>query len=101
MESRAPLALAAVGLAALALVPAASARGLQLFHDSFSATYRSPGGADPTGTNVTLRLRVTGGKTKSVTLRLVAGNPATDTSRQSDVRMTRHRRARCKATPSA
>jgi glycosidase len=72
------------------LVPSTSAaRGLQLFHDTFSTTYRSPGGAVPTGTNVTLRLRVTGRKAKSVTLKVVAGNPATDTSRQSTVRMTR------------
>jgi glycosidase len=66
MGSRAFLAAAA---ASLALAPAAEAQ-LRPFHDTFSAAYRSPGGAVGTGTPVTLRLRVTGGKPKGVTLRV-------------------------------
>ena len=69
MGSRALLAAAA---ATLALAPAAAAQ-VRPFHDTFSAAYRSPGGAVATGTPVTLRLRVTGGKPKSVTLRVEAG----------------------------
>src|SRR5688572_20144738 len=68
MGSRALLAAAA---ASLALAPAAEAQ-LRPFHDTFSAAYRSPGGAVGTGTPVTLRLRVTGGKPKGVTLRVEA-----------------------------
>jgi glycosidase len=64
---------------AAAFAPTAGA-GLTLLHDSFSPSYRSPGGAVPTGTSVRLRLRVTGARPKSVVLRVEAGNPATDTS---------------------
>jgi glycosidase len=75
-----------VGVCALALVPAAQAT---LFHDSFSATYRSPGGAVPTGTTVRLRLRVTGERPKAVTLRVEVGDPATDTSTLRTLRLKR------------
>jgi glycosidase len=71
MGSRAPLAVAALALAALAFAPSAGAQ-VRLLHDSFSTAYRSPGGAVATGTRVTLRLRVTGGKPKGVTLRVEA-----------------------------
>jgi glycosidase len=55
---------------AIALVAPASAQaaGVKLFHDTFSGTYRSPFGAVPAGSKVTLRLRVTGAKPRSVTL---------------------------------
>jgi glycosidase len=64
-------ALLAAAVAALAFAPAAEAQ-LRAFHDSFNPAYRSPGGAVATGTPVTLRLRVTGGKPKGVTLRVEA-----------------------------
>jgi glycosidase len=55
---------------ALAIFFAASApahaAGVKLFHDTFDAKYRSPFGAVPTGSKVTLRLRVTGGRPLSV-----------------------------------
>jgi cyclomaltodextrinase len=41
---------------------------VRLFHDTFNAQYRSPFGAVPAGSKVILRLRVTGGKPKSVSL---------------------------------
>src|SRR5712691_7037313 len=82
-------AAAALVLAALALAPTAEARGIRLFHDSFSTAYRSPGGAVPTGTRVTLRLQITGGKAGAVTLRIEAGDPAAGTSKLSNLRMTR------------
>jgi glycosidase len=60
-----------VALAIALVVPAsAHAAGVKLFHDTFNAAYRSPFGAVPAGTRVTLRLRVTGGKPRSVTLHL-------------------------------
>jgi glycosidase len=68
-----------VGVCALALVGTAQAAYL---HDSFSATYRSPGGAVATGTSVTLRLRVTGVRAKSVTLRV-------ETTRVANLKMRR------------
>lgn len=52
---------------ALFFASAASAQAApKLFHDSFSATYRSPFGAVTTGTRVTLKLRVTGARPTSV-----------------------------------
>jgi len=53
------------------------------FHDTFDPSYRSPGGAVATGTRVRLRLRVTGAKARSVTLRVDRGDPATDTQARS------------------
>ena len=50
----------------VAAVPANAA--VRLFHDTFDAQYRSPFGAVPAGSKVTLRLRVTGAKPKSVSL---------------------------------
>jgi len=75
-------------LVAFALPTAANAAGGRLFHDSFSNTYRSPGGAVATGTSVTLRLRVTG-KARTAALKLVVADPATDTSKQVTRSMTR------------
>src|SRR5919108_1109157 len=75
-------------LLAAALIPAAltvaatAGAQLRVLHDAFSAAYRSPGGAAPTGSRVSLRLRVTGAKPTSVTLRVEAG-------RVSNLRMTR------------
>jgi glycosidase len=66
-----------VGVCALAFAPAANAT---LFHDSFSATYRSPTGAVPTASNVRLRVRVTGERVKAAVLRLEVGDPVTETS---------------------
>ena len=54
-------------LAAAAPAHAASAK---LFHDSFDARYRTPFGAVPAGSKVTLRLRVTGAKPKSVAVKV-------------------------------
>ena len=51
---------------ALAAPASAQAAGVKLFHDTFSAAYRSPFGAVPAGSRVTLRLRVTRGKPRSV-----------------------------------
>jgi glycosidase len=70
MGSRALLAAAAAA-ASLALAPTADGQ-VRLLHDTFSAAYRSPGGAVATGTPVTLRLRVTGGRPKAVTVRIEA-----------------------------
>jgi glycosidase len=75
-----------VGVCALALAPGANAT---LFHDSFSATYRSPGSAVPTRTSVQLRLRVTGERIKTVSLRLEVGDPATETSTVRMLKLTR------------
>ena len=59
----------AVLVAAVALVTAAPANAaIRLFHDTFNAQYRSPFGAVPAGSKVTLRLRVTGAKPTSVTV---------------------------------
>ena len=54
------LVVAALGAAALA-APAQAATP-KIFHDSFSSAYRSPGGAVPTGSRVTLRVRGVGAK---------------------------------------
>jgi glycosidase len=58
--------------AAAGLVPAtpAAAATAKLFHDSFDAKYRTPFGAVPAGSKVTLRLRVTGARPRSVALHL-------------------------------
>jgi glycosidase len=68
MGSRLALAFAA----ALFLAPAAPAAAAtpKLFHDSFDARYRTPFGAVPAGSKLTLRLRVTGAKPRSVALHL-------------------------------
>jgi len=76
-----------VGVCALALAPGANAA---LFHDSFSAAYRSPGGAVPAGTAVRLRLRVTGERVRGVQLRAEVGDPVTETS---TVRLLKLKRA--------
>ena len=66
-----------VGVCALALAGTAQAAFL---HDSFSPVYRSPGGAVPAGTKVRLRLRVTGERVKTAALRVVVGDPVTETA---------------------
>jgi glycosidase len=53
---------------ALAAPASAQASGVKLFHDTFDTAYRSPFGAVPAGSKVALRLRVTGGKPRSVTV---------------------------------
>jgi len=78
----------ALTVASLAFAPSGGA-ALRLAHDSFSTAYRSPTGAVAAGTRVTLRLRVTGARPTSVTLRVEASNPVTETSTLSSVRMTR------------
>jgi glycosidase len=70
-------------LAGYVLPAPAEAANARLFHDTFDARYRSPGGAVATGESVRLRLRVTGAKAKSVTLRVDRGDPATDTQLRS------------------
>src|SRR5437588_136060 len=54
----------AVIAALFAATPANAA--IRLLHDTFDSRYRSPFGAVPAGSKVTLRLRVTGAKPKSV-----------------------------------
>jgi glycosidase len=88
MGSRKALAVATLGLAALALAPTAAAK-VTLLHDSFSTAYRAPGGAVPTGSTVMLRLRVAGGKPSGVTLRVEASDPVTETSKLSDLKLRR------------
>src|SRR5438552_2782247 len=74
MGSRGRLILVGLALAAIAPGPAAAApRKLRLLHDTFSTAYRNPSGAVRTGSTVTLRLRVTGGKPKGITL-VVSGS---------------------------
>jgi len=56
---------------ALFLATAAPAHGaIKLLHNSFDTAYRAPFGAVAAGTRVTLKLRVTGAKPKSVALHL-------------------------------
>jgi glycosidase len=64
------LVLALVAALFLALPAPAAAAAPTLFHDSFDARYRTPFGAVPAGSKVTLRLRVTGAKPQSVALHL-------------------------------
>lgn len=78
-----------LALGACAVPAAAQAAGPRLFHDSFDARYRNPGGAVPTGTSVRLRLRVTGAKAQSVTLRVDRADPASDTQTRTSYRMRR------------
>jgi len=76
MGSRLILALVAAGAAVLAAAPTAGAAApLRLFHDTFSTAYRSPSGAVAAGSRVTLRLRVTGGSVRGVTLHVEGGDP--------------------------
>ena len=86
MRTRVAITLA---LAVLAAAPAAGAARLRLLHDTFNSLYRSPFGAVPTGTKVTLRLRATGAKVRAVTLVAVRTDPATSASSPSSVRMRR------------
>jgi glycosidase len=78
-----------LAVAALVLFAAGPNAQPRLFHDSFSPAYRSPGGAVPTGTNVRLRLRVTGERPRAVALRLEVGDPATDTSTLRTLKLKR------------
>ena len=73
----------AVLLAACALPTPANAATARLFHDTFDPSYRSPGGAVATGTSVRLRLRVTGPKAQSVTLRVDRADPVAGTQTRS------------------
>lgn len=66
MGSRLALLLA-LFLAAAAPAHAATPK---LFHDSFDTRYRTPFGAVPAGSKVTLRLRVTGAKPTSVAVKV-------------------------------
>jgi glycosidase len=76
--------LALILLLAACVIPApAGAATARLFHDTFDVRYRSPGGAVATGTSVRLRLRVTGAKPQSVTLRVDRGDPAAETQTRS------------------
>ena len=88
MGSRKSLAVLGFAVAALVL-PATAGAALRLAHDSFSPSYRSPTGAVAAGTRVTLRLRVTGAKPSSVTLRLEIGDPGTETSTLANLRLRR------------
>lgn len=76
--------LALLLLLAASVFPApAGAASPRLFHDTFDPSYRRPGGAVATGTSVRLRLRVAGGRVRSVTLRVDRGDPAADTQTRS------------------
>src|SRR5919204_6832083 len=75
LGSRRASAVAVAAAAAVTAAPAAATAPLRLFHDSFSTTYRSPPGAVPDGSTVTLRLRVTGARPRSVTLHVEGGDP--------------------------
>jgi glycosidase len=75
-----------VGVCALALTGTAKAAFL---HDSFSPSYRSPGGAVPTGTNVRLRLRVSGERVREVGLRVEVGDPVTETATLRTLKLKR------------
>jgi glycosidase len=75
-----------VGVSVLALAGTANAA---LLHDSFSPSYRSPGGAVPTGSNVRLRLRVTGEPVKAVALRLEVADPVTETATVRTLKLKR------------
>jgi glycosidase len=88
MGSRKALAVVGLAVAALAL-PSTGSAALRLAHDSFSPSYRSPTGAVPTGTRVTLRLRVTGARPSSVTMRLEIGDPVTETARLASLKLKR------------
>jgi glycosidase len=82
------IALAAAALA-LAFTPTSGAGGVQMLHDTFSTAYRSPGGAVPAGTAVTLRLRVAKAKPSRVTIRLEIANPVTQTSVLANLKLRR------------
>jgi glycosidase len=85
--------LAALALAAPGLVGAADAgAAIRLVHDSFSTAYRSPFGAVPAGSSVTLRLRASGAAVRSVTLHVEGGDPNATASVRRDVRMRRRGR---------
>ncbi len=73
----------AVLLAACALPAPATAATARLFHDTFDRNDRSPGGAVATGKSVRLRLRVTGPKAQSVTLRVDRADPVAGTQTRS------------------
>jgi len=55
---------------ALAAPASAQAAGVKLFHDTFDTAYRQPFGAVPAGSKVSLRLRVTGGRPRSVAVHI-------------------------------
>ena len=88
----------AVFLAACAWPAPASAATARLFHDTFDPSYRSPGGAVATGTSVLLRLRVTGPKAQSVTLRVDRADPVAGTQTRSFLPL--HRSGRFWSTTS-
>ena len=73
MGSRLRLTLMCMAAALVAAPRAAAA--VRLFHDSFSTAYRTPSGAVPAGSTVTLRLRATGGPVRSVALHVEGGDP--------------------------
>ncbi len=82
MRSRGPTTL--VVLAAALALPATAEAAPKLFHDSFSSGYRQPFGAVPTGSSVTLRLRVTGAKVRNATIK-VSGRPSVKMRRRGSM----------------
>lgn len=74
MGSHIRLALLAVAVLAAPGQAAASATAIRLFHNTFDSAYRSPGGAVPAGSRVTLKLRVTGAKASRVSLHVAVGS---------------------------
>jgi glycosidase len=76
MGSTVRLALLALLLLATPVRATASSDAIRLFHNSFDRAYRSPGGAVPAGSRVTLRLRVTGARVRTVALHVEGGDPA-------------------------
>jgi cyclomaltodextrinase len=89
MASRAIVALAVAAAVAPVTATVAAAAPLRLFHDSFSTAYRSPAGAVPAGSRVTLRLRATGQRVRAVTLRVEGGDPSGGGSVLQNVPMRR------------
>jgi hypothetical protein len=73
---------------AAAFAPTAEAK-VTLLHDTFSATYRSPGAAVPTGAKARLRPRVTRERVKAVALRVEAGDPVTETATLRTIKLKR------------
>jgi glycosidase len=88
MGSRRALVVATAALVALGFAPGAAGK-ITLLHDTFAAVYRSPGGAVPAGTPVTLRLSVRGAKATRVLVRVEAADPVAGTSKLSNLRMRR------------
>ena len=96
MSSRSKRAIHAVVLAALAATFTSAPAGAAppavdraaLRHDTFAKQYRNPGGAQPAGTPVTLRIRTSVGNGDTHTLRVYRYDAATGDTTPSDMPMS-------------